>query len=361
MSFRPTSSRARTADNKSIVRSIICLIIDILVTTPGASIHSDKSSTRPVSQSLERDTCGLSSHLIHAMLFPNPSTATPTLLLFLLPFLASAISLDCSDIRDKEVSFNLKALAGPHSIYKIQDHANSYQNTTFTIDICAPLKKTKGVPKDEDCPNGSRGKPFPATADNCYSPLLPSTCLSLQSIFLLVCAIERLHNIVEDKDTIEDTYAIAGEYGHSIGGNLDPSWTRLRSSDSTSDREKEGVRIELKGGKHEKQKQKAVVEFLCDKDSKGDDRRRNAKDDDGDDDDEKPSDGENKPHDKSGEEQGDDHGGMLKYISWKDEEDDTKVLRLEWTTKYACEDGEDNSGGSSSSGHWGFFTWLIIM
>lgn len=27
--------------------------------------------------------------------------------------------------------------------------------TTFTIDLCKPLKKLKGVPKGEDCPAGS--------------------------------------------------------------------------------------------------------------------------------------------------------------------------------------------------------------
>lgn len=36
------------------------------------------------------------------------------------------------------------------------------------------------------------------------------------------------------------------------------------------------------------------------------------------------------------------------------------VLRLTWHTELACEDSETD-GGSSSSEHWGFFTWLIIL
>lgn len=139
---------------------------------------------------------------------------------------------------------------------------------------------------------------------------------------------------------------------------MNPKWTRLKSSESPSDREKEGIRITLNGGKHEKQKQQASVELLCQKDGNGDEARRRAEDE-GDDNDD--GDGKNKPHDDSGEKQSDGHGGSLKLLSWKVEEDDVKVLRLEWMTKYACEDADASNGGSSSSGSWGFFTWLIIM
>jgi hypothetical protein len=33
-----------------------------------------------------------------------------------------------------------------------------------------------------------------------------------------------------------------------------------------------------------------------------------------------------------------------------------RTLRLEWRTKYACENVNDDGGS-----HWGFFTWFIIM
>lgn len=157
---------------------------------------------------------------------------------------------------------------------------------------------------------------------------------------------------------ITDTWPIAGEFSHSIGGVLDPKPLRLKGSDSTSDREKEGVRITLHGGKHEKQKQKAIVEFLCQRDGKREEVRRRA---DEEEDDEDGGAGKGVEHDDSGETQDDGHGGTLKLVSWDVEEEDTKVLRLEWNTKYACEDSDGKDDSGSSSSHWGFFTWLIVM
>ena len=142
---------------------------------------------------------------------------------------------------------------------------------------------------------------------------------------------------------------------------MDSKWTRLRSSESTGDREKEGIRITMNGGKHEKQKQKASVEMLCQRGENEEEVRRRAENKDDDDDDDEDGDGKNKGHGHDGEERSDGHGGSLKLISWEVEEDDVKVLRLEWMTKYACEDADGSDGESSSSGSWGFFTWLIIM
>ena len=59
------------------------------------------------------------------------------------------------------MSFNFKPLGGPHSLYRIKERPPiGIINTTFTIDICQPLEKKKGIPKEEDCPNASRGKPM---------------------------------------------------------------------------------------------------------------------------------------------------------------------------------------------------------
>ena len=156
----------------------------------------------------------------------------------------------------------------------------------------------------------------------------------------LVCAIQRLTNLVENLTTIIDTIPIAGEYGLSTGSNMDPKWKRLKSSDSPDDREKEGVRLEVNGPKHEGKKQKAFMDFICIPKQE----EEKILDDD---------------PDKSGEEVDDEHGGNIKFRSW-DEEGDAKVLRLDWHTWYACEDavkGNDRSSG----GHWGFFTWFILM
>ena len=157
---------------------------------------------------------------------------------------------------------------------------------------------------------------------------------------------------------------IAGDYttsGAVGGGHFNPTWTRLKGSDSPSDREKEGIRLAMGGGMYPPKKgklQRAVVEFLCHKDAE--EGRRKAlltrEDEEGDDDG-----GENKKDDeRRAKLQTDDgEGGTLKFISYGQVGDD-EVLNLEWKTKYACEDGSGDDEGSSS-GHWGFFTWFIIM
>ena len=156
-----------------------------------------------------------------------------------------------------------------------------------------------------------------------------------------VCAIRSLKDTIENDTLSTDTIPIAGDYGLSTGGNLDPKWTRLKSSDSPADRKKEGVRLEVHGGKYEGKKQKAFIDFICIPKQEGE---RILDDDD---------------KDRSGEEVDDEHGGNIKFMSWEDE-GDAKALRLEWHTSYACEDavaGNDRSSG----GHWGFFTWFILM
>lgn len=181
---------------------------------------------------------------------------------------------------------------------------------------------------------------------------------------------------------------IAGNYAYS-SGHLDPKWTKLRGSDSNADAEKEGLRLELRGGKypHNKKngkKQKALIEFICDRNRTGtegtnldgrdtedekdkeeeekrmrrlakklrvraDDEEEDDDDEDGDDDDDGDDD-EEKP----------DKSKALQFVSYK-EEDGLDVLRLTWYTKFACDDGGKDDSGSSKSEHWGFFTWLIIM
>ena len=162
-----------------------------------------------------------------------------------------------------------------------------------------------------------------------------------------VCAIERLYNTVENLPTINHTIPIAGDFG----GALDPKWTRMKSSASNTDKEKEGIRLEMNGGKDsDGQKAKAIVEFLCDTGTR-EDRRRDLLMAGNEDDD-----GTGEDADKGGEEVDDEHGGKLKLVSW-DVEQGTKVLRLDWTTKFGCEDVKDDGTGSSS-GHWGEFLKL---
>jgi hypothetical protein len=51
----------------------------------------------------------------------------------------------------------------------------------------------------------------------------------------------------------------------------------------------------------------------------------------------------------------------LRFCGYQQEEEDknkkVQTLRLEWRTKYACEDAPSVDGGS----HWGFFGWFFIV
>lgn len=184
-----------------------------------------------------------------------------------------------------------------------------------------------------------------------------------------MCGFQRTFNSIENVTIVSRAIPIAGEYGTSTGEPLNPRATRLKTSTSPSDRQKEGVRLLLHGAKYppnkEGKRQQAVVDFLCDR--KEQDRRRGIlgitereeDGEDGGDGGDGSGDGGEDSNPADGRETDDGHGGKLKFLSYDDMEG-VQVLSLEWTTKYACEDS--SSGGSgASSGHWGFFTWLIIM
>lgn len=169
--------------------------------------------------------------------------------------------------------------------------------------------------------------------------------------------------IPEDGDGagFPDAYIpIAGNYINYNGHTLDPTISRLRNVDS----DREGVRVALHGGNHpfddkKGEKQQAVIDFVCDPERSGlegqeGDKgkgkgKRAEKADDNDD-----SDENNEGNDKSKD------GSSLRFISYGHEDGtDSDVLRLEWLTKYACEDFEGDDDNKSNS--WGFFTWFIIL
>ena len=81
----------------------------------------------------------------------------PSALLLLLPALASAVTFDCQHVVVGGQSFDFGELRGPHSVHLIEDTPPSVSNTTFTLDLCKPLQRTKGVPKENECPGGTRG------------------------------------------------------------------------------------------------------------------------------------------------------------------------------------------------------------
>ncbi len=161
----------------------------------------------------------------------------------------------------------------------------------------------------------------------------------------IVCGIQHL---IELDGTLEPkpigVINIAGEYT-SIGGALDPKYTRLKTSSSPADSQLEGLRMELRGGGYNKKKQKAIIDFLCSTDDEGGTEKREERE------------GEDNEEDKSEEEVDDGHGGRLKFQSYEDVEHEG-ILRLQWKTKYACEDARDSG---RKSGGWGFFSWFFFM
>jgi len=134
-----------------------------------------------------------------------------------------------------------------------------------------------------------------------------------------------------------------------------------------NDPAREGLLVKLTGGEYHgddnKGKKKAagaVIEFVCDPDRSGleglvdeDDMGRRA---------------------VSAAESNDDDNSSRKSLTFKSfgqVDDDAYVLKLDWRTRYACDEykggdgkGDDDNDGdreNASGSHWGFFTWLIIM
>lgn len=270
----------------------------------------------------------------------------------LLPTAIQALTFDCNHIQIDKQKFNLSPLGGPKAVNNQELSPPSITNTTFTVDICAPLKKDSDVPNDQQCPSGTR-----------------------------VCAIERDYALAakddeKNKGTVHKVIPIAGEFATSHGRSLDAKVTRLKDGSSHEDAEREGLRVELNGGRYPDTRngrtQRAIIEFICDKDVDGTEgfteatadgmnvmpreysamAKREGDDDDDGDDIELPD----LDKDKS-----------LQFVTYKAEgkDKDIDVLRLTWKTKYACE-GEaaktpSKSPDGAAKGNWGFFTWFIII
>ena len=135
------------------------------------------------------------------------------------------------------------------------------------------------------------------------------------------------------------------------------------------DTQVQGLRMQLTGGQYDKKKQMAIIEFQCDLDRTGNEGFGTA-------------DGEMVSRPVNGsfenteafgadvgssanidlEDDEQDDGKSLSYVSYGETDDKTDLLRLNWRTKYACDDFEDDEDEpSGESSHWGFFTWFIIL
>ncbi|KAI5458143.1 autophagy-related protein 27 [Mariannaea sp. PMI_226] len=300
----------------------------------------------------------------------TPQLSALLLSLLVIPAPGLASLLTCENIRVDGHSFDLSKLKGPHSVVTTRYEPNppEHFNTTYTLDLCGPLKKSGKAKKGQECPNGTR-----------------------------VCAIT--HLLQDETDTIMDVTSIAGNLENAGGSQFEYTATRLKTSDSTADSQKEGLRLVLKGGRHPLtragREQRAVIELICDRNRTGtegewdsEDKydasklrlRADEKDEgetkEGDDKDSKDGDkdgdkSDDKGSDKDGE--GEDGESITEHQLKKEDaaliwesyglEKDIDVLRMTWYTKYACEKRDDggDEGDDPSSSHWGFFTWFILI
>lgn len=89
------------------------------------------------------------------MYLPRATAAAASFLAFALP----SAAFECGKIIVDEQTFNLADLGGPHSVVtsRWESLAETHLNTTYTVDICQPLKKSGKSKKGEECPNGTRG------------------------------------------------------------------------------------------------------------------------------------------------------------------------------------------------------------
>lgn len=191
------------------------------------------------------------------------------------------------------------------------------------------------------------------------------------------CGIKRGKKADSSEYEVFDVISIAGELKNLGGGNLDPKLTRLKTSESTSDSQKEGVRISLYGGRHQLVKggreQRAIVEMVCSKTLKGTEGEWNPEDDKY----EQVPPERRRRDEEGGGDKGDDkkddtkerqllktdvNATALVFDSYGPMADaaDVDVLRLTWHTEFACE-GSSGGGSGSSGEHWGFFTWMVIL
>lgn len=263
----------------------------------------------------------------------SPAISSYLAVLLALPAAITANTLDCEKVLVDKQKFNLSPIGGPKTVHWQQYDPPSIANTTFTIDICDGLKQDTEIDKSKQCPMGTQ-----------------------------VCGVEEIYNINDGSHSTFKVQPIAGEFTLSHGANraLDPRWTRLKDSASNDDAQKEGLRLELNGGKYPETKDgkphKAIVEFLCDKELTGNE---------GFDVKEKRAEAEEGEGDKNEDEitlPDLDKGKSIEFVSFKAEgEDKVKVLRLRWKTKYACEGAEAAPPPPKKSSSWGFFTWFLIM
>lgn len=240
------------------------------------------------------------------------STGASLLFSTLLSGLATATGFDCAHLNVDGYKYDFSSLGGVHELYHINETEQWTTNTTYVLNICNILNKAANRPE---------GK-----------------CGSSKNICGFVNE--------QPKDGNGGTkfgFPIVG-LDHAGAGSKDPKFTRLNAIDENL----QGVRVELGGGEykgdHNDAKAKdasAQIDFQCDPDRSGLEGLSTRDD---------PM--------KRRDESDSTRARSLKFKSFDLTEDDKYLLKLEWKTRYACDDYQRGKNGSS---HWGFFTWMIII
>ena len=70
---------------------------------------------------------------------------------------SSLAQLACDNLVVDGHKYNLQALAGPHAAVTHEYTRPTYHNTTYAIDVCAPLVRKGEGREEERCPEGTRG------------------------------------------------------------------------------------------------------------------------------------------------------------------------------------------------------------
>ena len=185
-----------------------------------------------------------------------------------------------------------------------------------------------------------------------------------------VCAIREDVDLTGDNgNSTIHPIEIAGTYTSQTNRAIDARFELLRKTGSNADADREGFRAELHGGrfpfsdKKNGLDQQAIIEFVCDPERtglEGNEKDDGEKEDGGNDEKEEA---ENSSKLSRRDAKCEDTDASLRFCGYQVEDapegKDKKVrtLRLEWRTKYACENAPDDT----TSSHWGFFTWFIIM
>ncbi|KAA8903599.1 autophagy-related protein 27 [Sphaerosporella brunnea] len=236
-----------------------------------------------------------------------------TLLLLAGASFSHASSWGCEHV-ENGLKYDFKELAGKHELSHVEDKFFRKQNTTWQINPCGPLQKTKEDHPKDQCPAGT-----------------------------YVCGLVRYIND-KGESNLEEIIPVAGDVDTSH--KLDMEVHKFDEDGQT------GLQVIYNGGKYGPHEQRAVVKFVCDMGRTGlegtpvvdgKDGRKERRDEQKDKDEKDPS---------------------LKFISYEYHEGVGKEeLRLEWRTRLACEEYVRNKGSKESdpSSHWGFFTWVFIL